>query len=76
MIPTYKRMSLLDKAIHSVTNQMTNYNYEIVVVDNNPDTPICEIEMLLRKYSNNLSYYKNEENIGMFGNWNRCVLLA
>lgn len=77
MIPTYKRKELLCNAIQSVIDQNTKYLYEIVVVDNNPDTSDIEIDEILQKYSDyNISYFKNKENIGMFGNWNRCILLS
>jgi len=75
-IPTYKRPDLLKEAINSAINQINYSNYEIIVVDNNPERD-CETEKLLKTYSSNhLSYYKNEQNIGMVGNWNRCIELA
>ena len=34
--------------------------------------------MLQKEFSKEgrISYYKNKENLGMFGNWNRCLELA
>lgn len=77
-IPTYKRASLLKETLDSALNQ-EEYQapYEILVVDNNPERN-DETECLLKGYANqsNLSYYKNTENLGMFGNWNRLYTLA
>jgi len=75
-IPTYKRPELLKEAIDSALNQTDYSNYEIIVVDNNPERN-CETEQRLRNYSNpRISYYKNTENLGMYENWNRCIELS
>lgn len=75
-IPTYKRPELLSESLNSALNQSCYTDYEVIVVDNNPEKG-CETEQLLRSYSDKrLSYYKNTENIGMVGNWNMCVDLS
>jgi len=76
-IPTYKRADLLKEAIDSAINQIDYTNYDIIVVDNNPERG-CETEKLMMTYSNNpmISYYKNADNLGMVGNWNRLFTLA
>ena len=77
MIPTYKRTDCLRNAIKSVVNQKTNYRFELVIVDNNCETTDEEITNLLATFEPyDISYYRNDKNIGMFGNWNRCVNLA
>ncbi|HAE61832.1 MAG TPA: hypothetical protein DCG38_05825 [Eubacteriaceae bacterium] len=79
VIPTYKRPSLLKEAINSALNQKdANCEYEVVVVDNDSTFDIeTETDRLIRTYSDKrLYYYKNEKNLGMFGNWNRCIELA
>ena len=40
IIPTYQRPDLLDKSIRSCVNQINSLglNYELVVVDNSPDS--------------------------------------
>lgn len=76
VIPTFKRANLLKEAIDSALNQIDYSDYDVIVVDNDPERN-CETEELLMTYNEScLSYYKNTENIGMFGNWNRCVELA
>lgn len=75
MIPTFKRNGFLPYTIESVLNQKTHFNYEIVVVDNNDDQNNFSTVEMLKKYPD-ITYYKNSKNIGMFGNWNRCLQLA
>lgn len=75
-IPTFKRAELLKDAIRSALNQDDFDNYDVIVVDNNPDRD-DETEKLLRSYDDpRLSYYKNSKNLGMVDNWNRLYVLA
>lgn len=77
MIPTYKRPELLEKAVRSAISQKTNYSVEIVIVDNDPETVANYIEGFLARINDSrVCYAKNAENIGMFGNWNRCIELS
>ncbi|MBY0379542.1 MAG: glycosyltransferase [Burkholderiales bacterium] len=78
MIPTYKRPELLNQAIRSVLNQKDFIDFEVVVVDNdNLLSYQKEIIELLRDLNDNrVAYYCNESNLGVFGNWNRCIELA
>lgn len=76
VIPTYKRADLLKQALDSAINQK-NYHkeYEIIVLDNNELIDEAT-DLLMKQYClehNNIIYYRNECNIGMFGNWNRCI---
>tara|TARA_B110000240_G_scaffold165718_1_gene186626 strand:+ start:7326 stop:8381 length:1056 start_codon:yes stop_codon:yes gene_type:complete len=75
-IPTYKRAKLLKESLESAINQIDYEEYDIIIVDNNPERG-CETEKLMMLYNNpRISYYKNKDNIGMFGNWNRCIELS
>lgn len=76
VIPTYNRTDLLKEALDSALNQIGNEDYEVIVIDNN-SVRNCQTEKLLSLYENErLSYYKNSENLGMVGNWNRSYSLA
>ncbi len=78
-IPTYKRPDLLKQAIDSAINQNDFSDYEIIVVDNDSDSIIyeSETEKLIKSYDDpKILYYKNEDNLGIYGNWNRCLELA
>lgn len=83
-IPTYKREILLKQAIDSAIYQISPIvEYEIIIVDNESiDTVFekkieTETERLVKTYNNpRILYYRNSKNIGMFGNFNRCIELA
>lgn len=78
MIPTFRRADLLEEAIDSALNQVTKYKYYIAVVDNDGEVDQATDELLKKICAEhkNVLYYRNEQNIGMFGNWNRCIELA
>lgn len=73
-IITYKRENLVLKAIESAINQIDINNYEIIVVDNDPLEN--SLKEKIKEYNFNILYYKNEKNIGMYGNMNRAIELA
>jgi glycosyltransferase involved in cell wall biosynthesis len=74
-IPTFRRPDFLVEAVESAMNQRFDRPVEILVFDNDPDS--TGAEELLRRLPNlaqrNFRYFVNFENIGMFGNWNRCI---
>jgi glycosyltransferase involved in cell wall biosynthesis len=76
-IPTLNRAYLLKEAVDSAVNQVAYKDYDIIVVDNNPERN-DETEKLMWTYSDfpHISYYKNAENLQMDGNWNRLYVLA
>ena len=75
-IPTYNRPFLLKETLNSALFQKGYTDYCIIVVDNNPQRKDAT-ELLLEKYNDErLLYFKNNENIGMFGNQNRCFEIA
>ncbi|MBW0294692.1 hypothetical protein B4P00_00225 [Shewanella xiamenensis] len=78
MIPTFRRLHLLKDAIESVVNQTAHdIKIEIVIVDNDAGTDNTELASLVESFfPNNIRLFRNKENIGMFGNWNRCIELA
>jgi glycosyltransferase involved in cell wall biosynthesis len=78
VIPTYKRADLLEETLDSAINQTGFDDYDIIVVDNEPEFDAeTDTEKLIKKInSDKILYYKNKKNIGMFGNWNRCIELA
>ncbi|MCS6136732.1 glycosyltransferase family 2 protein [Shewanella baltica] len=78
MIPTFRRPHLLKEAIESVVNQSAHgINIEIVIIDNDAETDSLELATLVESFfPSNIRLFRNKENIGMFGNWNRCIELA
>ncbi|AJD05246.1 glycosyltransferase family 2 protein [Campylobacter lari] len=76
-IPTYKRVDELLRALHSAIEQKYNEDYEILIIENLDNFNDDTLEKILRKnYSEKINYYKNQSNLGMVGNWNRCLELA
>lgn len=78
MIPTFHRSDLLKEALDSALNQTGMDGYEVVVVDNdeNGDAATDELMQAYCLKHKNLLYYRNENNLGMPGNWNRCIELS
>lgn len=72
-IPTFKRPELLLQAIHSALAQECDVPYEVIVVDNDQDVAREVLGRLPQSPPQPLRYFINAENIGMFGNWNRCI---
>lgn len=76
VIPTYRRNELLVEAVKSAINQIdTNIDYKILIIDNDPNDN-KNLTMLKSLNNEKLIYYRNQENLGMFGNINRGVFLA
>ena len=70
-IPTFNRADLLFKALKSVANQ-TKTPYEVFVVDNCSSDNTEEVVSRFK----NVKFYRNPHNLGLIGNWNRCIELA
>jgi GT2 family glycosyltransferase len=77
-VPTFRRFDLLVEAVESALAQEFDRVVEVIVVDNDPETdgPARLAERLPQLRAANFRYYVNAENIGMFGNWNRCIELG
>lgn len=77
-IPTFNRPALLAESLASAITQLGFTSYEILIVDNasEPDN-IAAVHAMLESYRGPpLRYVVNDANLGMFGNWNRCLALA
>ena len=76
-IPTYKRVDTLLVSINSVINQIGEYNYEMIIINNDPEGKDDVVKKMIEKLENDrIYYYVNERNIGLCGNWNRGFELA
>jgi len=72
-IPTYNRAGMVGKAIESALTQ-SYQNIEVLVVDNASEDAI---ELVIAAYHDpRLKFFKNDRNLGLFGNFNRCVELS
>lgn len=78
MIPTFRRADLLKEAIDSALAQKTKYSFTITVVDNDAEVDHATDELMRQYCAENVTiiYYRNKDNIGAYGNWNRCIELS
>ncbi|WP_051933065.1 glycosyltransferase family 2 protein [Massilia sp. BSC265] len=75
-IPTYKRFDLLAETLESVFALHFDFSVEVLVVDNDPSNDALALQEISRFRDHSFVYYKNIENVGMFGNWNQGINLA
>lgn len=74
MVPSYNYAHFLDEAIQSVMAQ-TYTDFELIIVDNRSTDNTAEV---VQKYltDSRVSFVVNEQNLGLVGNWNKCLELA
>lgn len=72
-IPAYNNAGYIKDTIQSVLRQ-TYQNIELIVVDDHSTDNT--VEVLESVQDERLKIYRNEKNLGMVGNWNRCLELA
>lgn len=70
-IPVYERFDFFEAAIDSVLTQSIRPG-KIIVVDNCSSHSRFE-DIILSKNNKTIKYIRNSENLGMVGNWNRCL---
>jgi len=72
-IPTYNRAGIIGRTIESALNQSYR-NIEVIVVDN---ASTDDTENVVAQYRDKrIRYVKNDRNLGLFGNFNRCIELS
>lgn len=72
-IPVFNRYDYFEQAINSAVNQTVKC--KILVVDNASEHD--RFSSYVKRLNNPLvSYHRNNQNIGMVGNWNKCIELA
>ncbi|CAM4110420.1 Glycosyltransferase, GT2 family [Pedobacter westerhofensis] len=69
-IPVYERYDFFEEAVASAVNQTVKC--KIVIVDN------CSTHNKFKEHIDSLNnpdieFYRNESNLGMIGNWNKCI---
>jgi glycosyltransferase involved in cell wall biosynthesis len=72
-IPTYNRAGMIGDAIQSALSQ-TYPSLEVVVVDNASTDHTAEVVGSFHDLR--LRFVRNDRNLGLFGNFNRCIELA
>lgn len=76
MIPVYNRTDHLEQCLRSVLAAgLPAEAMQIAVVDDS--TTNAEVEAQVRRIAGaRAEYHRNAQNLGMAGNWNRCITLA
>jgi len=74
-IPTYNGERYLAESINSVLQQ-TYQNYEIWIVDDQSKDDTFSIAKNFATLDSRIHVSQNVKNLGLVGNWNRCVELA
>jgi glycosyltransferase involved in cell wall biosynthesis len=74
-IPVYNGQSYLHACIDSALEQ-TYDDFEIVLVDDRSADSSYEILEAYAGKSDRIRLFRNEKNLGLVGNWNRCLELA
>jgi glycosyltransferase involved in cell wall biosynthesis len=69
-IPFYKGQAFLRKAIESVLRQ-SSPEWRLIVCDDGPEPDTDKL--VASFHDQRIRYLKNEHNLGMAGNWNRCL---
>lgn len=75
LIPAYNYAKYLPEAIESILIQ-TFEDFEVIIVDNCSTDNTEEIVMEYLQKDKRIQYFKNEENIGPYRNYNQCLLYA
>jgi glycosyltransferase involved in cell wall biosynthesis len=74
-IPAYNGEKYITECLESVLKQ-TYPLYDILVVDDQSTDRTVEIIKKFQKGLNNISLHINKKNLGLTGNWNRCIELS
>ncbi|RZA30141.1 MAG: glycosyltransferase [Proteobacteria bacterium] len=76
-VPTFKRPALLEQTLRSIAALEFVVAVEVIVVDNDPEGDDAQAaQMMSSLITVPYCYYRNTENVGMFGNWNQCLFQA
>ena len=67
---TYNHEKFISQALSGAINQITDFDYEIVVGDDcSKDATGKIVQEFEAKYPNKIKYFRHPENVGMIGNW-------
>jgi glycosyltransferase involved in cell wall biosynthesis len=74
-IPTYNGSKYLDACLQSVCGQ-TFPDFEILICDDCSTDDTISIIKKFQEKNSRIKLFVNEKNLGLVGNWNRCIELA
>jgi glycosyltransferase involved in cell wall biosynthesis len=74
-VPTYNGSKYLESCLDSILSQ-TFTDFEVVIVDDQSSDTTCDSAMAYAARDKRIKVFRNPVNLGLVGNWNRCVELA
>ncbi|OAI20507.1 hypothetical protein A1359_03345 [Methylomonas lenta] len=74
-VPTFNGERYLEETLISILNQSYN-NFEIVIVDDKSSDATWEIVSRYAKQDTRIKLFRNESNLGLVNNWNKCIELS
>lgn len=74
-IPAYNNGQYIGETIESIINQSYN-NIHLIIVDDNSQDDTWEVLKSYKNKDSRIAIYQNKKNLGMAGNWNRCLELC
>lgn len=76
LIVTYKQADVIGRNVESILKQKEYGLHEIVICDDcSPDNNWDVIQSYVEKYPNIIRAYRNEPNLGIYGNSDKCASL-
>jgi glycosyltransferase involved in cell wall biosynthesis len=74
-VPTYNGLQFLQECLDSIISQ-TFSDFELLIVDDRSDDRTLKIAEEYADRDSRIVIVRNPENLGLVGNWNRCIELA
>jgi len=74
-IPTYNGSEYIEECLDSVLEQSYE-KFEVLIVDDCSNDNTLEIANTYAEKDSRIRVVKNEKNLGLVGNWNKCIQLA
>jgi len=74
-VPTYNGARFLSQCLDTALAQ-TWTDFELVIVDDRSSDGTLEIAAAYAARDSRVKLHQNDRNLGLAGNWNRCVLLS
>lgn len=74
-IPVYNGQHYLKECLDSCLSQQYEH-YELVICDDGSQDESVSIVSAYAQQYKRIKHFKNEKNLGLVGNWNRCLELA
>lgn len=74
-IPTYNGEKYLADCLDSILSQ-TFSNFEVLIVDDHSGDRTLDIAQIYSIKDDRIKVIRNSDNLGLVGNWNRCIELA